>query len=192
VLKTNQRPRAFYYIILISFLVITNNLLKVVYKIPRPFWIFADVKAYACQKGFGSPSGHTMIAWAMPIAMVLDIRRSNPSGKVMIIISFVITLCIGLFEGWTRMVLGVHTIDQVMLGAVIGIWMAFTFEYIIKKPLIKHVMQINQNKLEELLPLKKLFLYSSLLSIGFLAFELMLYGIIFWPNWYFVSPLEYN
>lgn len=142
-LKTNQRPRAFYYIIFISFVVITNNLLKVMYKIPRPFWIFENVKVYVCQKGFGSPSGHTMIAWAIPTAISLDIRRSNPSGYCMIAIAFVVTVIIGVAEAWTRMALGVHTIDQVWMGAVIGVWLAFTFEYILKKAMISHVLKLN-------------------------------------------------
>lgn len=142
-LKTNQRPRAFYYIIFISFVMIMNNLLKVMYQIQRPFWVFAEVKALACQKGFGSPSGHTMIAWAIPSAIALDIRRSNPSGYFSLIIALVATVIIGVFEAWTRMALGVHTIDQVFLGAILGVWIAFTFEYTLKKGIIKHVLKLN-------------------------------------------------
>ena len=88
-----------------------NNELKLIYKIPRPFWVFADVLAITCQKGFGAPSGHTMVAWAIPTAITLDIRRSNPSGTFMIIISLLITVVIGTIEAWTRMAVGVHTID---------------------------------------------------------------------------------
>lgn len=110
-LKTNQRARAFYYIVFISIVVMTNNMLKVIYKIPRPFWIFPEVHAFVCQKGFGSPSGHTMIAWAVPTALFLDIRHSNPSGTCLIVTALFITLFVGIAEGWTRMALGVHSID---------------------------------------------------------------------------------
>lgn len=111
-LKTNQRARAFYYILLSTFISIINNALKVAFRDPRPYWTFPAVKVlYHCSKGFGNPSGHAMWCFAIPIAISLDIRRSNPQSKCMLIISIITTLWIGISIAFTRMILGVHSLD---------------------------------------------------------------------------------
>ena len=110
-LKTNQRHRAFYYIVLCSFSPVLNNLMKVAWTMPRPFWEFQAVYVYFCQNGFGAPSGHTMWCVAVPTAISLDIRHSNPTKKLFPFFAFVFTAACTYSEAWTRLVLGVHTLD---------------------------------------------------------------------------------
>lgn len=110
-LKTNQRARAFYYICLSSFVAVLNNGMKIAWHDPRPYWVFAQVWPFNCQKGFGSPSGHTMWVWTIPMALTLDLKRSNPTGKCMFIVAIILTIGLGVQEAWTRMFLGVHTLD---------------------------------------------------------------------------------
>ena len=111
-LKTNQRARAFYYIALSSFIAILNNALKVGFTSPRPYWVYEEVHVFNhCSKGFGNPSGHSMWCFAIPIAMSLDIRRSNPQGKCMQVASIIISLWIGVSIACTRLMMGVHSLD---------------------------------------------------------------------------------
>ena len=80
-----------------------------------------------------------MWCWAIPMALTLDVKRSNPAGKRLFGVAIVSTILIGLFEMWTRMFLGVHTLDQVIFAALIGIWIAFTFEFLVKRWLMDHI-----------------------------------------------------
>lgn len=146
-LKTNQRARAFYYICLSTFIAILNNALKVGFRSPRPYWTFTDVKVlHHCSRGFGNPSGHAMWCFAIPIAISLDIRRSNPHGKCMQVVAILTTLWIGISIAFTRMIMGVHSLDQVIFGGLVGVWIAFTFEFIVRKPLMGHIMHLNKNR----------------------------------------------
>jgi membrane-associated phospholipid phosphatase len=104
------------------------------------------VDVYKCQKGFGCPSGHTIWCVAIPAAISLDIRHSNPTSKLMPIVAFAITTVCAITEAWTRMILGVHSMDQVIFSIFIALWIALTFEYCIRKELMEHVLHLNQHK----------------------------------------------
>jgi len=174
-LKTNQRARAFYYIALSSTVALINNMMKVAYNSPRPFWEFPGVWPLYCQEGFGCPSGHTMYCIALPTAIALDLKHSNPHGKLLQIVALLLTLFFGYEQAWTRVVLGVHTIDQVLMGALVGLWIAFSFEYIIRRPLMDHIMRLNLNKPDELYPKTSLAIIATLLTAVWLGFELIYY-----------------
>jgi membrane-associated phospholipid phosphatase len=175
-LKTNQRARAFYYIGLSSFIAIFNNALKVGFRKPRPYWVFQDVKVLDyCSRGFGNPSGHAMWCFAVPIAISLDIRRSNPHGKCMQVAAVIVTLWIGISISWTRLILGVHSLDQVIFGALMGIWIAFTFEFIVRIRLMRHIMRLNKNRTKKILSLTLLFVIASVICLVTLLGEWFLY-----------------
>ena len=52
-----------------------------------------------------------------------------------------ISLCVlavicALSIGYSRLFLGVHSLDQVFWGLQLGAWAALTFEFIVKEPLM--------------------------------------------------------
>jgi hypothetical protein len=118
-----------------------------------------------------------MFAWAVPAGIALDIRRSNPSGTLMIVIAFIVTIVLGTVEAWTRMALGVHTIDQVALGAAIGLWLAFTFEYCIRKDLMNHLMKLHANKRDEIPQFKTLALCATGVAFLYIGSAMVIYRI---------------
>ena len=118
-----------------------------------------------------------MFAWAVPAGIALDIRRSNPSGTLMIVIAFIITVVLGTVEAWTRMALGVHTLDQVAVGAVLGLWLAFTFEYCIRKDLMNHLMKLHANKRDEIPQFKTLALCATGVAILYIGSAMVIYKL---------------
>lgn len=161
-LKTNQRARAFYYIILSMFIAILVNSLKLGFRDPRPYWSFPGVKLlWYCYRGFGNPCGPVLWCFAIPIAISLDIIRSNPHGKFMQIISIITTLWLGISIAFARMILGVNSLDQVILGGLLGVWTAFTFEFILRKPIMGHIMLLNKNMIDKTRSCTVLFAISS-------------------------------
>lgn len=62
--------------------------------------------------------------------------------------------------------------DQVIFGACIGLWLAFTLEFIVRKWMMSHIMDLHNNKSGEYLPLG---IIAVLTSVG--AFILLAGGI---------------
>jgi membrane-associated phospholipid phosphatase len=118
---------------------ITNNCLKLAYHDPRPYWISSQILSYSCSKHYGNPSGHAMWTMGISLAVVMDISRSNPHSKLFAWLSCFIALFIGISVGASRLYLGAHSLDQVIYGWLLGIWLATTAEYTFKKSLMNHI-----------------------------------------------------
>lgn len=89
-----------------------NSLMKIAFHLPRPYWIDADVKAYAAEPSFGFPSGHSQKAavfWGM-----LGIQKKRlPSILAAVFL-------IGMV-GTSRLYLGVHFLADVLGGWLFGL-----------------------------------------------------------------------
>lgn len=60
-----------------------------------------------------------------------------------------VALTFGITIGYSRLFLGVHSIDQVIYGWNIGLWYAFTFHFLIGEPLTisaKDLLEVRDTK----------------------------------------------
>jgi membrane-associated phospholipid phosphatase len=88
-----------------------NDVFKLAFHGPRPYWYSSQVKGYAAETSFGAPSGHAQIStgvWGMLAASL----RKNWAWVVAGIVVFLI--------GFSRLYLGVHFLHDVLLGWLIG------------------------------------------------------------------------
>jgi membrane-associated phospholipid phosphatase len=95
-----------------------NDILKLTFHGPRPFWVSTQVKTMAYETSFGVPSGHAQIAtglWGMAAAQIK--RRWAWWAAVFII--FMI--------GISRLYLAVHFPHDVLLGWAIGALILWAF-----------------------------------------------------------------
>ena len=92
-------------------------------------------------KMFGMPSGHSQSAWFMFTFLVLyliDKYKSSKSGyqlkliKKWIMYTIIFLLMITIFISYSRVKVNCHTIEQVILGGVLGIIFGFIFYKISK------------------------------------------------------------
>lgn len=102
-----------------------DNLLKIIYSNPRPFWI-KTVLFQSCETGYGNPSGHAFSSTAVYLSLwhcVTDFDTFKKTtkgiaariGLLIFFLLLIITIII------SRMFLGVHSIDQVIYGASLGL-----------------------------------------------------------------------
>lgn len=78
---------------------------------------------------------------------------------------------------WTRLIMGAHSVDQVLFGSMIGLWLAFTLEFIVRKWMMGHIMDLNKDLSLAYLPLGIL---AFLVSVGvFILLAVAIYLFIY-------------
>lgn len=95
-----------------------NDILKMGFHEPRPFWVNTEIEAYRYNMGFGLPSGHAQSAagfWGL---------SAHQLGRRPFYIIFIFLI---LLIGLSRIYLGVHSLIQVLCGFVIGSAFLFLF-----------------------------------------------------------------
>jgi membrane-associated phospholipid phosphatase len=95
-----------------------NDMLKLVFSGPRPYWFSSQVKALAFETSFGVPSGHAQNAVATWGTLAAYIKRPW---------AWVIALALILLVGLSRIYLGVHFPHDVLLGWLIGAALLWAF-----------------------------------------------------------------
>jgi len=95
-----------------------NNILKLAFHSPRPFWISTEVNALSEETSFGIPSGHAQNAVAVWGYLAASLRRQW--GWLLAI--FLITLI-----GVSRIYLAVHFPVDVVMGWLVGIIVLWAF-----------------------------------------------------------------
>jgi membrane-associated phospholipid phosphatase len=96
-----------------------NNIFKMALHQPRPYWYFSDVKNLtAPETGFGVPSGHSQ----SPASIYGLIAASVKRRWVTIVMAVLIFLI-----GFSRLVLGVHFLQDILIGWTIGLILVWLF-----------------------------------------------------------------
>jgi membrane-associated phospholipid phosphatase len=103
---------------------ILNNLLKVLFAMPRPYWADNRVQALMQDTSYGMPSSHAQNAAAVWPYLALMSRRAW-----MWIVAGVLVLGIGI----SRMAVGVHYMGDVVVGWAIGAVVLVLFLALIPK-----------------------------------------------------------
>ena len=83
----------------------------------------SEIKVVGFSSEFGDPSGHTMSCAQVLTTLFLDLNANFKGRKSYFFISSMSVIL--SFVGYSRMFNGVHSIDQVIYGALIGLWIAF-------------------------------------------------------------------
>lgn len=104
-----------------------HSILKLVFHTPRPYWVDANVKAFAAEAGFGLPSGHATTAAAVWGLFAASVRK-NWLKTIFIALIF--------FIGFSRLFLGVHYLSDVLGGWLAGGLLLLAFIKL-EKPVVR-------------------------------------------------------
>lgn len=88
-----------------------SGIFKLIFRLPRPFWVDSRVQAWTTETSFGMPSGHatsSISTWGVLMSHV----KKNWAVILMAILVFLI--------GLSRIYLGVHFLSQVLAGWLLG------------------------------------------------------------------------
>jgi len=145
---------------------IGTGLFKLIYKNPRPFFHEEWVKVYDCETGYGNPSGHSIVVVSTYLTFwkIFKLKyHINPKLRKYLFA----LLCTFIFSVlFSRLALGVHSLNQIFLGSFIG--------YQIYS-LIFYVLNIN---LDLELEIKSLINYHYLNIMAAVMTSLLLFGFV--------------
>ena len=168
----DSRDSSIYFMINFSFYSLFLNILRIAYRKPRPYMEDPEIIPYLWSGEFGTPSGHAFFSAYLPT--ILALYYVNSSKRLNTIRNKIVAnwIYVGLFIftiiiSFTRVVNGVHTIDQVLFGLQIGWFWAFYIHWNLKNMMLNH---INQFLLGEEFAKKEAWKHFILLLIVFVFF----------------------
>ena len=119
--------KAVIYITGFVFCLSFHCLLKMWYGNPRPFWENPNLYKNICDAGFGNPSGHSMITTYLYLALFIILKDTKYVDErfhiqsILLIVSLIWTIAVIL----SRLILGMHSVNQVIYGATFGLVVVF-------------------------------------------------------------------
>ena len=149
--------------------------MKLSYADPRPYWVGQNVLALQCSSSFGNPSGHSETSMAMAMTVWLDYANVLGVTNSRKIITFCLVILFSFSIGYSRLILGVHSLDQIIYGLSLGVWIAFTMQYCVRPDLDPHIKQLVSNKIKQF---KELFLANFIIVTLIIGGQMFDYAIM--------------
>ena len=108
-----------------------DNILKILYGSPRPFWIYPSIKK-TCDGGYGNPSGHSFSSFSVYLSLwniITDLSYFNMRSYLKIFLLFVFIL-FSFLICLSRIFLSIHSFNQILFGIILGIGVYFYYFHI--------------------------------------------------------------
>ena len=123
---------------------------KLAFHDPRPYMIQPDITPEKCSVGFGNPSGHSHASSEFAVVLFLDVFHGAQIGgsveRFFSKITYAVCLALAIFWAvtipYTRFVMGVHSLDQIMFGSSLGVWSGLTMHFLVRDNLLRHVEKL--------------------------------------------------
>ncbi|WP_198011944.1 phosphatase PAP2 family protein [Caloramator sp. ALD01] len=128
-IKNKQKRFASFFALNITLVWLFNELLKVLFKRPRPDLIYRLIEA----KGYSYPSGHAMVSLTFALVFVYYLNEMEFKNNFIKWIVVMLALIIGI----SRIYLGVHYFTDVLAGWAVAVIYSTTSILIYKNVLIK-------------------------------------------------------
>ena len=112
-----------FYISGLIFCLHFHSLMKIWYGNKRPFWEDTSLYKKICDAGFGNPSGHSVSSVYLYLTLFSYLRETKALEKKYIvqIILFLFFITYIILIILSRLILGIHSINQVIYGAGLGL-----------------------------------------------------------------------
>ena len=116
------------------FSVYIHSVMKIWYGNLRPYWEKSSLYMGVCDGGFGNPSGHALISFFDYLTLLhYVLNHKYIKDKIIVKIFLIIIFLIWtILVAFSRIVLGVHSINQIIYGTLLGIWIFLCIIYVFK------------------------------------------------------------
>ena len=150
------REKYFYYLLAWALDKLYIGYFKLAYGDPRPYMVNGEIHPYECTSKFGNPSGHSSAAQLFGFIVFLDVfhgkhynfKKGLPNVTFASWAWYIFCLVLSLFWAITipfsRWMLGVHSLDQIIYGTTLGWWTILTCHFVIRDNLLAHFVQVRK------------------------------------------------
>ena len=107
-----------------------TNTLKMVYKSDRPNWR-SDYLTFLCNYGYGNPSGHAFTCFTFYLTLAHILIAYWKITGIRKIITFIFFSLFSFFIALSRIIVGAHSINQIIYGYSLGLGFYFILIHII-------------------------------------------------------------
>ena len=125
VLIFNYFPISISYFLLLSYIFsfYLDNILKLLYQDPRPYFVNTEIIPYKTDTDFGNPSGHSLASTVFYLALLnisnnITVFKKN---RILYYLYSFFIICSLVLLIFSRFILGVHAINQLIFGVLIGL-----------------------------------------------------------------------
>lgn len=134
-----DRNKAFYYLTYYGEILVVMGVGKMAYHSPRPYMVSDEIKVNGCSTEFGHPSGHSLNSMTFCIGLLLDRIASAPEeNKCVRIFQYIVAITLPIMVGFSRLYNGDHSMDQILYGWLLGLWLAFANHYLFRDFILDH------------------------------------------------------
>lgn len=146
-----------------------HSLMKIWYGSKRPFWVDPELYQGICDGGFGNPSGHSMTTTFIYLALFLLLTEKKivKKSKTLKIILFMICIVWTILIILSRLILGVHSVNQVIYGSLLGLFLFLIMYQVFR------VHQMNVNFYRKLFVKKRFVIPISCILFFLCAFSVL-------------------
>lgn len=110
------------------------GLLKMIYISPRPYWSNLEIVPYgSCETGWGNPSGHSLTCVAVYLTLWHIIFECHQLREKVIekYVSLGFTIIFIMLIMISRVIVGAHSLNQILYGASLGFCVYFFFFFVL-------------------------------------------------------------
>ena len=141
----------FIYFIGLMLCIYIQSLMKMIYGNSRPFMDNNNLFQGSCDGGFGNPSGHSLISVFIYLTFfhyLIKLKCVSENKLLKFLLGILFSILTSLVFV-SRFILGLHSINQIIFGAFIGIWiflltfMSFKLDHI---PIVNYRNSFNNKK----------------------------------------------
>ena len=146
------RQHFFYYLAVLALDKVIISYFKLAYHDPRPYMIQPLISPEKCSLGFGNPSGHSHASSEFAITLFLDVFHGAQIGtsierffsKPTYFICLVLAIFWACSIPYSRFVMGVHSLDQIIFGSTLGVCSGLTMHFLVRDNLLRHVERLTE------------------------------------------------
>lgn len=118
--------QTFIFLFGIAISIYIQSLMKIIYGDSRPFMEYQILYNGMCDGGFGNPSGHALISAFIYLTLLNYVNnqyfKDNKILRILLTLLFWIMIILVIIS---RVILGLHSINQVIYGFFLGIWIYY-------------------------------------------------------------------
>lgn len=143
-----------------------QSLLKIIYGSLRPYIEKQELFKGVCDGGFGNPSGHALVCFYIYLILLhylINHKYFNEKRSVKILLTLLFWLMI-IIVITSRIILGLHSINQIIYGSFLGIWIYYVLINVFKLNKMSMITYRKIYQKSKYISFISLFLFISLLT----------------------------